>query len=103
MVKHGIEIPTEEWLADFCARHRVHKLSFFGSFTRDDFGPESDIDVLVEFKPEAGVGLFELAGMEEELAAVMGGRRVEINTPNSLSPYFRDRVLTQAEEAYAAT
>ena len=100
MVKHDIEIPTKEWLADFCERHRVHKLSFFGSFTRDDFGPESDIDVLVEFQPEAGVGFFELFDMEDELSALMGGRRVEINTPNSLSKYFRDEVLAEAEEAY---
>jgi predicted nucleotidyltransferase len=103
MVRHGIDIPSQEWLREFCERHRVHRLSFFGSFTRDDFGPDSDIDVLVEFQPNAGVGLFELAGMEEELAAAMGGRRVEINTPNSLSPYFRERVLSQAEEAYVGT
>ena len=100
MVKHGIEIPSAEWLADFCERHRVRKLSFFGSFTRDDFGQESDIDVLVEFKPNAGVGLFELAAMEREMSGVMGGRMVEINTPNSLSKYFRDEVLAEAEGAY---
>ena len=99
MTRHGIDIPSEEWLADFCERHRVRKLSFFGSFTRDDFGAESDIDVLVEFKPNAGVG-FELFAMEDELSAVMGGRRVEIDTPNSLSKYFRDEVLAEAERAY---
>lgn len=100
MVKHGIEIPNREWLSDFCARHRVRKLSFFGSFTRDDFGPNSDIDVLVEFKPQAGVGLFELAAMERELSEAIGGRTVEINTPGSLSRYFREDVLAEAEEAY---
>ena len=102
MVRHGVETPTREWLADFCRRHRVRKLSFFGSFTRDDFAPDSDIDVLVEFKPKAGVGFFELFDMEDELSAVMGGRTVEINTPNSLSPYFRDRVLAEAVEQYVA-
>jgi predicted nucleotidyltransferase len=99
MVRHGVEMPTQEWLKDFCERHRVHKLSFFGSFTRDDFAPESDIDVLVEFKPNARVG-FELFEMEDELSAAMGGRRVEVNTPRSLSKYFRDEVLAEAEVAY---
>lgn len=93
-------MPSREWLQNFCERHRVRKLSFFGSFTRDDFGPESDIDVLVEFKPNAGVGFFELFDMEDELSAAMGGRKVEMNTPRSLSPYFRDEVLAEAEVAY---
>lgn len=100
VTRHGVEMPTQEWLKDFCERHRVRKLSFFGSFTHDDFGPESDIDVLVEFKANAGVGFYELFEMEEELSAVMGGRTVEINTPASLSPYFRERVLAEAEVAY---
>ena len=98
MVRHGIEMPSEEWLADFCARHRVRKLSFFGSFTREDFGPESDIDVLVEFQPEARVG-FEFFEMEREVSEAFG-RTVELNTPNSLSRYFREEVLAEAEEAY---
>jgi predicted nucleotidyltransferase len=101
MRKHGIEVP-EESLAEFCRRRRVRKLAFFGSFVRDDFRPESDIDVLVEFEPNAGVGFLALFDMEQELSELLGGRRVEINTPNSLSPYFRDEVLAEAEVQYVA-
>jgi len=89
-------------IAEFCARHRVRKLSLFGSVLRDDFGPESDIDVLAEFEPNAGVGFFELFAMERELSEMLGGRRVEIHTPNSLSKYFRDEVLAEAEVQYVA-
>jgi hypothetical protein len=76
-------------------------LSLFGSVLRDDFGPESDIDVLVEFEPEHVPGLFRLAGMEFELADILGGgRKVDMNTPRSLSRYFRDKVLAEAQVQY---
>lgn len=78
-------------------RHRVRKLSLFGSVTRDDFTPQSDVDVLVEFEPNAGVGYFELFDMEEELSAYFEGHKVEINTPRSLSRFFRQEVLESAE------
>jgi len=87
-------------IADFCQRSRVRRLAFFGSTLRDDFSPASDVDVLVEFKPEAGVGLFELHDMEQELSGLLGGRIVQISTPKWLSKYFRDEVLAEAEEAY---
>lgn len=86
-----IEI-RKDTLAEFCGRHRIRKLAFFGSVLRDDFGPDSDVDVLVEFEPGARVGLIGLAGMENELSDLLG-RKVDLNTVGCLSPYFRDEVL----------
>jgi predicted nucleotidyltransferase len=89
-------------IAEFCRRNRIRRLSLFGSVLRDDFGPDSDVDVLVEFEPDARVGLIRLAGMECELSEVLG-RKADIRTPNDLSRYFRQEVLQAAEEQYAAT
>jgi len=86
-------------LADFCRRRRIRKLAFFGSVLRDDFGPTSDVDVLVEFEPGARVGLIGLAGMENELSDLLG-RRAEIHTVKGLHPQFRDEVLSTAEVQY---
>jgi len=94
-----IVLPKEE-IRDFCNRNHIRKLALFGSVSRDDFGPASDVDVLVEFEPEAGVGYFELYEMEEELSRLFEGRRVEITTPRSLSKYFRKEVLANAEVQY---
>ncbi len=88
-------------VADFCRRHRIRRLSLFGSVVRGDFGPGSDVDVLVEFEPGHVPGL-EFFEMQEELSQLLG-RRVDLNTPNGLSPYFRERVLAEAEVAYVAT
>lgn len=92
-----------EKVADFCRRHHIRHLSFFGSVLRDDFGPESDVDVLVEFEPDSGTGYFELVEMEYELADLLGmGRKVDLRTPQELSRYFRDEVVAGAENIYAA-
>lgn len=93
-----INVPREE-IAAFCRRNHIRKLSFFGSILHSDFRPESDIDVLVEFEPGARVGLIALAGMELELGQLLR-RRVDLNTPRSLSPYFRDEVIAEAEVHY---
>jgi predicted nucleotidyltransferase len=92
-----IEISKEK-LADFCRRNRIRRLSLFGSVLREDFRPESDIDVLVEFEPGARVGLrfFE---MERVLSEIMG-KKVELHTPGFLSRYFRDQVIAEAEVQY---
>ena len=95
-----IRVPNEA-ISEFCRRCHIRKLSFFGSVLRDDFGPDSDIDVLVEFEPGTRVGFFELFDMEEQLSRILGGRKVDINTPKSLSKYFRDDVLGEAEVQYA--
>ena len=87
-------------LAYFCRHHQVRKLSLFGSLLRDDFNAESDVDVLVEFEPGARVSFFKLYDLEQELSQLLGGRRVDINTPKSLSKHFRDQVLAEAEVLY---
>lgn len=96
--KVHIEIPRDQ-IIDFCQRHDIRKLSLFGSVLRDDFGSDSDIDVLVEFEPGRVPG-FAFFGMEEELSKILG-RKVDLNTPNFLSRYFRKQVLEQAEVQYA--
>jgi predicted nucleotidyltransferase len=93
-----VEVPREE-IAAFCRHHRIRKLAFFGSVLRDDFTPESDVDVLVEFEPGTRVGLIGFAGIENELSLLIG-RKVDLNTAECLSPYFRDEVLRDAEAAY---
>ena len=100
MELHGIEIP-DDWLAGYCRKHHVRRLSLFGSVLRDDFGPDSDIDVLVELEPGARAGLIRLAGMELELGDLLG-RKVDLNTPGFISPHFRERVLSQARVLYDA-
>jgi uncharacterized protein len=93
------KIPIDrQRIAEFCRRHHIRRLAFFGSVLRSDFGPESDIDILVEFEPGHVPGLAFLS-MEEELSKLLG-RRVDLNTPGFLSPYFRDRVLAEAEVQY---
>jgi predicted nucleotidyltransferase len=98
--KTKLSIPTE-MVAEFCKRNRIRKLSIFGSALRGDFSPDSDIDVLVEFEPDACVGLIRLAGMEIELSEILG-RKVDLNTPEFLSKYFRDKVLSEAIVHYDA-
>ena len=94
-----IDIPTEQ-IAQFCRRNRVRRLALFGSVIRDDFRPESDVDVLVEFEPGYAAG-FVFFQMRRELTAMLG-REVDMHTAASLSPYFRQEVLDEAEEIYVA-
>jgi len=100
MTNAKIALPDEK-LAAFCRRHRIRRLSLFGSVLRDDFSDRSDVDVLVEFEPGTRVGLLRLAGMEIELGELIG-RKVDLNTKGFLSRYFRDRVLAEAEVLYDA-
>jgi predicted nucleotidyltransferase len=99
MMFHGVEIPTDR-IADLCRRHRIRRLALFGSILRDDFGPDSDVDVLVEFEPGATPG-FGFVGIQEELAEILG-RKVDLNTPGFLSKYFRDEVMREAQALYVA-
>ncbi len=89
-----------EGLAGFCRRNHIRRLALFGSVLRDDFGPDSDVDVLVEFEPGHVPGLRFFA-LEGELSQIFG-RKVDLNTPGFLSPYFRGRVLAEAEVQYVA-
>ena len=100
MFRAKIDIQKEP-IAEFCRRHHIRKLSLFGSVLRDDFGPESDVDVLVEFEHGARVGLIRLAGLEIELGAIIG-RKIDLNTQGFLSKYYRDQILDEAEVQYDA-
>jgi len=88
-------------VADFCRRNHIRKLALFGSVLRDDFRPDSDVDVLVEFEPGHVPGLRFFA-LESELSAIVG-RKVDLNTAGFLSPYFRGRVLAESEVQYVAS
>lgn len=99
MNRYEIDVPQDK-IADFCRRHHIRKLAFFGSVLHDNFGPKSDVDVLVEFEPEHVPGLIRLAGMELELSEILGGRKVDMNTPYTLSRYFRDQVISEAQTQY---
>ena len=88
-------------IAEFCRQNHIRRLALFGSVLRDDFGPESDVDVLVQFDPRHVPGLIRLARMERELAAAFAGRKVDLRTAQDLSKYFRDEVVAQAEVQYA--
>jgi predicted nucleotidyltransferase len=87
-------------ISDFCRRHHIRKLALFGSVLRKDFKPESDLDVLVEFE-EGHVPGLAFFSMERELSEILN-HKVDLNTPQFLSPYFRDQVLTEAEAQYDA-
>jgi predicted nucleotidyltransferase len=94
-----ISIPKEA-IAAFCRERGIRRLAVFGSALRPDFRPESDIDLLVEFEPDRIPGLFGIARMERDLSALLGGRKVDLRTPEDLSRYFRQRVLDEAEVQY---
>lgn len=87
-------------IAAFCRRHRIHRLALFGSVLRDDFSPNSDVDVLVEFEPGAKTGL-AFFDMQDELSGIIG-RKVDLNTPGFLGPHIREKVLRETQDVYVA-
>jgi predicted nucleotidyltransferase len=97
MSTQKIKIPRKE-LTEFCRRHSIRKLAFFGSVLRDDFTPESDIDVLVEFEPGRTPGL-KFFAMQDELSQILG-HKVDLNTPGFISRYFREQVMREARVEY---
>ena len=98
----NIQVPVStDALAAFCREHGIRRLSVFGSALREDFGPESDVDVLVEFEPDRIPGLFGIARLELELSKLFAGRKVDLRTAEDLSPYFRKDVLDRAAIQYA--
>jgi predicted nucleotidyltransferase len=99
MKKTALDLPRER-IAEFCKRNHIRKLSLFGSVLRDDFRRGSDIDVLVEFEPGHVPGL-NFFTMEIELSQLLG-QKVDLNTPQFLSRYFRDQVLAESETLYVA-
>ena len=99
MTKH-ISIPPDT-LAAYCRRHHIRRLALFGSVLKDTAGPDSDIDLLVEFEPGHEPGYIGLAAMQLELSDLMGGRAVDLRTPAELSRYFRDDIISSALDQYA--
>jgi predicted nucleotidyltransferase len=98
MVAAAIPIPQEK-VAEFCQRHHITKMALFGSVLRDDFGPNSDVDVIVEFDPAHIPGLAFFA-MQDELADIFG-KEVDLHTPAELRKYFK-HVLQEARTIYVA-
>jgi len=94
-----INIPKEP-LAQFCETYHIRRFSLYGSALRDDFGPDSDIDILIDLEPGFKAGLLKMARMENELSDMLG-RKVDLRTPGDLSRYFRQEVLESAEVEYA--
>lgn len=89
-------------IAQTCRRHGVRRLSLFGSQLKGTARPDSDVDLLVEFLPGSRTTLLDMAQIEIELSQVLGGRKVDLRTPNDLSPYFRDEVVRMAQVQYVA-
>src|SRR4051812_14827350 len=89
-------------LAALCKRHHIRRLSLFGSVLKGADRPDSDIDLLVEFEPDATPSFFDLADIELELSSLLEGRRVDVRTAEDLSRYFRDEVVREAEVQYAS-
>ena len=100
MGRPRVEIDRTE-IEEFCRRHHIRRLALFGSVLRQDFGPQSDIDVMVEFEPGHTPGLAFIR-MERELSELFGGRSVDLVTPRFLNHRIRDRVLAEAQTQYAA-
>jgi uncharacterized protein len=94
-----IDVPNK-LLEEFCRKNQTQELSLFGSVLRDDFGPDSDIDILVKFKSGKRIGLLQLTRLELELGEIFG-RKVDLNTPGFISKYFRSKVMVEREIQYA--
>ncbi len=99
MAKGKIEIPRDQ-IVELCKRYYIRKLSLFGSVLRDDFGPKSDIDLLVEFEPGHTPG-FSIIDIEEEFSKIFGGRKVDIINPKYINHRLKDNILSNAEVQYA--
>ncbi len=93
-------VPLEE-IADYCRRNGIRRLRAFGSVLRDDFGPDSDVDLLVAFEPDAPIGLFDFVRIKQELGDLLG-REVDLVSEKGISKYIRDEVLAEAEVLYVA-
>lgn len=99
IMNQNITIP-ETSLRNFCKENGIHRLMLFGSVLRDDFTDQSDVDILVGFDSKRLAGSIRLAKMEFDLSTLFGGRKVDINTVESLSPYLREHVLKTAQTRF---
>jgi predicted nucleotidyltransferase len=94
----NLQTPTVQ---KFCESHRIRTLALFGSQAKGTAGPDSDVDLLVEFEPESVPGLIGMAALEDELSHLLNGRKVDLRTARDLSRYFRDEVVRTAQVQYA--
>ena len=99
---HGIKIPKKQ-LESYCKKNHIKKLALFGSFLREDFSSDSDIDILVEFEKDHIPGFFDIVRMEEQLSKFFKGKNIDLRTPKDLSRYFRKKIINNAEVLYAAS
>jgi uncharacterized protein len=97
-----VVFPDPEALVSICRRHRIRRLSVFGSTPSGTTRPDSDVDLLVEFEPHAKPGLIGMARIEIELSSLLNGRKVDLRTAEDLSRHFRDEVVRTAAIQYAA-
>lgn len=95
-----IDLPLKA-IAELCRKYQVQELSVFGSALRTNFRPDSDIDLLVSFQPEAQIGLIDFLGFQRELSEALG-RKVDLVPRGGLKPLIRDEILAQAQVLYAA-
>ncbi len=99
MISGSLEI-SEDGVADFCRRHHIRKLSLFGSVLRDDFRPDSDVDVLIQFEAGHVIGL-GIMDLEEELSQLLGGHKIDLVNEKYWNRHLRSRILAEAEVQYA--
>ncbi|MBV9531904.1 MAG: nucleotidyltransferase domain-containing protein [Bradyrhizobium sp.] len=92
----------QDALASMCRRYHIRRLSLFGSTLKGSNRPDSDVDLLVEFQPDAKPSLLTMARIEIELSSLLGGRKVDLRTAQDLSRYFREEVVRAAETQYDA-
>lgn len=97
-----IDTPTRNRLSDYCRDHHIRRLSLFGSQAKGSARADSDVNFLAEFDAGMAPGLIGLASMEAELSGLLGGRKVDLRTPQELSRHFRDEVMRNALIQYAA-
>lgn len=98
---HPVMNLEEPSVQKFCETHRIRKLALFGSQAKGTAGPDSDVDLLVDFEPDSVPGLFGMAALEEELSHLLGGRKVDLRTARDLSRHFREEVVRTAQVQYA--
>ena len=101
MKYHNIDLP-DDVIAEFCRKWKIKELAFFGSILREDFSPESDIDVLVTFAPDCGYSLFDLAEIQNELKTLLN-HEVDLVEKEALrNPFRKHSILNKMEVVYAA-